>query len=159
MTGGDGPDPRRSDSGWWDSGWWDSDRSDSGDPNPSAPDQRAARVRVTAPRSSAAPAPSAPSLSRELAEQSEVGSVLLGSLVRSQLRLGIIVAGAFLTCLGGLGALAALGADLPWLPGLPLPWLLLAILPYPAAVVCAALYARASARNEEHFAELLRDEQ
>jgi hypothetical protein len=120
---------------------------------------RPQRVRVTAPRSRAAPAPLDPSLSHELAEQSEVGGVLLRSLIRAQLRLALVVACAFLTCLGGLGALAALGADLPWLPGLPLPWLLLAVLPYPAAIVCGALYARASARNEEHFAALLRDKE
>ncbi|MDQ4502761.1 hypothetical protein [Sinomonas sp. ASV322] len=115
---------------------------------------------MTAPRSNAAPAPVAPSLARELTEQSEIGEVLLRSLIRSQLRLALVVGGAFLTCLCGLGVLAALGASFPLLPGLPglsLAWLLLAVLPYPAAIACAAFYARASARNEEHFRELVRD--
>ena len=39
--------------------------------------------------------------------------------------------------------------------GLPLPWLLLGILAYPAVLVIAWVYVRAAQRNERHFAELV----
>ncbi|GAB3274538.1 hypothetical protein GCM10027449_12970 [Sinomonas notoginsengisoli] len=118
---------------------------------------RSKRVRVTAPLSSAARAPRTPSLSREVAEQSELGTVVLRSLLRSQLRLAALVAGAFLTAVAALWALSELGGDLPWLPGVPLGWLLIGVLPYPAAVVAAIAYYRAATRNEQRYADLLRD--
>ncbi|GAA2200629.1 hypothetical protein [Sinomonas flava] len=118
---------------------------------------RSKRVRVTAPVSSAAPAPRSPSLSREVAEQSDVGGVVLRSLMRSQLRLALVVAGAFLAAIGSVWAVSELAAQLPWLPGLPLVWLLIGGLPYPAAVVCGIAYYRAATRNEQRYAELLED--
>ncbi|BCT75696.1 hypothetical protein SCMU_15380 [Sinomonas cyclohexanicum] len=118
---------------------------------------RTKRVRVTAPLSSAARAPKAPSLSREVAEQSEIGSVVLRSLMRSQLRLAALAAGAFLVAVGALWAVSQLAGSLPWLPGLPLEWLLIGVLPYPAALLAGIAYFRAATRNEQRYAELLED--
>lgn len=118
---------------------------------------RTKRVRVTAPLSSAARAPKAPSLSREVAEQSEIGSVVLRSLMRSQLRLAALAAGAFLVAVGALWAVSQLAGSLPWLPGLPLEWLLIGVLPYPAALLAVIAYFRAATRNEQRYAELLED--
>lgn len=120
---------------------------------------RSRRVRVTAPLSSAAHAPRTPSLSREVAEQSELGSVVLRSLLRSQLRLAAVVAGAFLTAVGALWVVSELAGDLPWLPGVPLVWLLIGALPYPAAVLAGIAYYRAATRNEQRYAEFLQDRQ
>jgi len=39
--------------------------------------------------------------------------------------------------------------------GLPLPWLLLGVLAYPAVIVIAWVYVRAAQRNERRFAELV----
>ena len=118
---------------------------------------RSRRVRVTAPLSSAARAPQAPSLSREVEEQSELGGVVLRSLMRSQLRLASAVAGAFLAAVLTVWALSSIAAQLPWLPGLPLVWLLVGALPYPAAVLCGIAYYRAATRAEQRYAELLED--
>lgn len=118
---------------------------------------RSQRVRVTAPRSSAARAPRTPSLSREVAEQSELGSVVLRSLLRSQFRLAALVAGAFLSAVGALWVASAAAGDLPWLPGIPLVWLLIGALPYPAALIAAVAYYRAANRTEQRYAELLED--
>ncbi|GAB4099191.1 hypothetical protein [Sinomonas halotolerans] len=130
-------------------------------PHGSFPARRAVdpsrRVRVTAPQSSAAPAPQPPPLSRELEEQSEVGGLVLRSLMRSQLRLASTVAGAFLAAIGAVWALSSLAERLPWLPGLPLVWLLVGVLPYPAAILCGAVYNLAANRTEERFTELLED--
>ena len=118
---------------------------------------RSRRVRVTAPLSNAAHAPRTPSLSREVAEQSDLGTVVLRSLLRSQLRLALLVAGAFLAAVGALWAVSELARDLPWLPGLSLEWLLIGALPYPAVVLAGAAYYRASTRSEQRYAELLED--
>lgn len=118
---------------------------------------RSKRVRVTAPLSNAARAPRTPSLSREVAEQSELGTVVLRSLLRSQLRLALLVAGAFLAAVGSLWAVSELGRNIPWLPGLSLEWLLIGALPYPAVVLAGIAYYRASTRNEQRYAELLED--
>lgn len=82
---------------------------------------------------------------------------MLRSLIRSQLRLAALVAGAFLTAVGALWAFSELGGDLPWLPGLPLVWLLVGALPYPAALLAGVAYFRAASRNEQRYAELLED--
>ncbi|MDQ4490458.1 hypothetical protein RBS60_09625 [Sinomonas sp. ASV486] len=112
---------------------------------------------MTAPLSNAARAPRTPSLSREVAEQSELGTVVLRSLLRSQLRLALLVAGAFLVAVGSLWAVSELGRNIPWLPGLTLEWLLIGALPYPAVVLAGIAYYRASTRNEQRYAELLED--
>jgi membrane protein implicated in regulation of membrane protease activity len=92
-----------------------------------------------------------------VAEQSELGGVVLRSLLRSQFRLAALVAGAFLTAVAALWIISEAAGDLPWLPGVPLVWLLIGALPYPAALVAAVAYYRAANRTEQRYAELLED--
>ena len=116
------------------------------------------RVRVTAPRS--VPVPAGPyTVSREVDEQTEVGELFIGSLIRSQLRLALVVAGGFLLILLGVPVLLAflpVIADLT-LFTVPMPWFLLGAGVYPLVIVCGALYVRSAARNEKRFLDLVDD--
>ena len=141
----------------------------SSDPRPASPDSSAAaasasaskqpeRVRVTAPRTAPASADSY-TVSRELDEQTEVGELFIGSLIRSQLRLALVVAGGFLLILLGVPVLLAflpVIADLT-LFTVPAPWILLGAGVYPLVIVCGALYERSAARNEKRFLDLVDD--
>ncbi|MDK1360310.1 hypothetical protein QNO00_08530 [Arthrobacter sp. zg-Y1219] len=116
------------------------------------------RVRVTAPRT--APASADPyTVSRELDEQTEVGELFIGSLIRSQLRLALVVTGGFLLILLGVPVLLAF---LPVIATLtlftvPAPWILLGVGVYPLVIICGALYVRSADRNEQRFLDLVDD--
>ncbi|MFE4543098.1 hypothetical protein [Arthrobacter sp. NPDC056727] len=112
------------------------------------------RVRVTAPRSAARPASGIEP--RESVEDSAVGQVFVRSLIRSQLRLALVVAGGFLLI---LGAFPLLLAAIPGLAdtrfaGIPLDWLLLGAGIYPVTGISAWLYIRSAARNEARYRDL-----
>ena len=93
----------------------------------------------------------------ELAEQTEVGDVLLRSLIRAQLSLAIRVFAVFGSVLLGLPALFATydGLDDLSLLGIPLPWVILGGAIYPLLVLMALLYVRQAERNERDFVELV----
>ena len=113
------------------------------------------RVRVVLADGARRPRPDA--AAREIEEQTPVGEVLVTGLIRTQLalavRLSLVVAALF----GIQPVLFALAPGLAHVSvgGLPLPWLLLGILAYPAVLVIAWVYVRAAQRNERHFAELV----
>ncbi|WP_314192833.1 hypothetical protein [uncultured Arthrobacter sp.] len=113
------------------------------------------RVRVTAPRSAARPTAEP----RESAEESAVGQVFVRSLIRSQLRLALVVAGGFLLILGAfpllLGALPGLAQTR--IAGIPFDWLLLGAGIYPVTGISAWLYIRSAARNEARYRDLTGD--
>lgn len=117
----------------------------------------AGRERVTAPHTPAAPLPVRTTVSQEVAEQSAVGEVMVRSLIRSQLRLGLVVASGFVAALLLCWALVA------WVPmfgswlilGIPAPWILLGVGVYPLIGVCAWLYVRAAAKNESRYRDLV----
>ena len=114
-----------------------------------------ARVRVTATGTSSGAAPF--SVSRELAEQSEVGELIIGSLIRSQLRLALVVGGGFLLILLGVPVLLAflpVVADLS-LWGVPAPWILLGVGVYPLVIGCGMLYILSAQRNENRYRDLV----
>jgi hypothetical protein len=112
------------------------------------------RVRVTAPRSAARPAAE----SREAAEESAVGQVFVRSLIRSQLRLALVVGGGFLLVLGAFPLLTAIpGLAESRIAGIPLDWLLLGAGIYPVMGVSAWLYIRSAARNEARYRDLAGD--
>jgi hypothetical protein len=117
---------------------------------------RPRRVVVTSPRTAAARRSRRP-LTREIDEQTEVGAVYMRSLIRTQLRLSLFVCTVLGCVVGGLPLLFLLvpGLRVMGLLGLPLPWIVLAGLIYPAFVVGAWLYVRQAERNERHFAELV----
>ena len=125
-----------------------------------AEDQAPRRVRVTAPRTAARATGASFPVSREMAEQSEVGQLFVASLIRSQLRLALVVAGGFLVILIGIPVLLTLfpGINAVTVLTVPLPWLVLGIGVYPLVFGCALLYIRSATRNEQRFQDLVDDE-
>ena len=130
------------------------------------------RVRVTAPRSFHPGGPAtAGSLTagaaagrtavetREAAEESDAGQVFIRSLIRSQLRLGIVVAAGFLLILLAFALLLGLVPGLAELriAGLPFDWVLLGAGIYPVIGLSAWLYVRTAARNESRYRDLAGD--
>jgi hypothetical protein len=94
---------------------------------------------------------------QEIEEQTGIGDVLVGGLIRAQLglalRLALLVGGLF----GALPLLFALAPSIgrARLFGIELPWLLLGVLPYPLLVGVAAVYVRLAERNEQDFVDLV----
>ncbi|XAS67826.1 hypothetical protein V3C33_00280 [Micrococcaceae bacterium Sec5.7] len=113
------------------------------------------RVRVRGPRSVARPAGD----SREAAEESEVGQVFVRSLIRTQLRLALVVAGGFLVivCAFPLMLAAVPGLAESRVAGIPFDWLLLGIGIYPVIGISAWLYVRTATRNEARYRDLAED--
>lgn len=115
------------------------------------------RVRVVAPRRQAHHVPAGTSVSQEVAEQTAVGEVMVRSLIRSQLRLALVVTAGF------MAALVVCWALVLWLPtftdwhiaGIPAPWLILAVGVYPVIGICAWLYIRAATKNENRYRDLV----
>jgi hypothetical protein len=94
---------------------------------------------------------------RDLLEQTQVGTVFLGALMRRQLRLSLAVTAAFLVGLGIQPVLPEIWpgyADSTVL-GLPLPWLVLGVLSYPLLVILGLLYVRRAEGIDDDFTDLL----
>lgn len=123
-------------------------------------DELPRRVRVTAPRTTGRGSGATFPVARELAEQSEVGRVFVASLIRSQLRLALVVAGGFLVILVSIPVLLSLFPDIHGVTVLTVPvsWLLLGLGVYPLVFGCALLYIRSATRNEQRFQDLVDDE-
>ncbi len=115
-----------------------------------------ARVRVTSSRRGARPARTRP-LSTDLDEQTELGDVYLDGLRRAQLRLGLSVLGLMVLGLGSFPLLLTLipATRTMTLAGVPLPWLVLGVLVYPAAWLLARAYVRQAERIEAEFADVI----
>jgi hypothetical protein len=114
-------------------------------------------VVVTSPRTSAVRRPPGRSALRALDEQDVVGELLVASLVRAQLLLALRVLAVLAVLLGGLPLLFALvpaSRDVQVL-GLPLPWLVLGVLVYPAMLLGGLVHLRLAERHERDFAELV----
>jgi hypothetical protein len=121
------------------------------------PSLAARRVAVRNPRGRALqPAPGERART-ELAEQTEVGEILLRSLTRAQLMLAMRIFAVFGFFLLGLPALFATHPGLAdyRIIGLPLPWLLLGGAVYPLLVLLGVLYVRQAERNERDFVEFI----
>jgi hypothetical protein len=120
--------------------------------DPAAPPRR---VRVTRPSALVAPPPIG--VAREIDEQTALGEVYVRSLVRSQLRLALVVLGVLGIALGGLPLLFDLFPESGrvHLFGVPLPWLVLGGLVYPALVAVGWFYVRQAERNEREFSDLV----
>ncbi|MDG3016194.1 hypothetical protein [Speluncibacter jeojiensis] len=118
----------------------------------------AERVRVTHPRTAAARRAAGRTPTREIAEQTDVGELYMGSLIRSQRRVALTVCGVLFAGIVAT-ALAPVAFD-SWgrirVAGLPLTWLVLGVGVYPALIGLAVVTARWAERNERAFARLLR---
>lgn len=93
----------------------------------------------------------------ELREQTEVGDVLLRSLIRAQFSLAMAVFAVFGCLLLGLPALFATSHTLARFRvlGIPLPWAILGGAVYPLLVVMGLIYVRQAERNEREFVEIV----
>ncbi|WP_374968671.1 hypothetical protein [Terrabacter sp. BE26] len=114
------------------------------------------RVRVTSPRTSAARTRSL-SVASEIDEQTRLGEVYITSLMRSQLRLALVV---LVVLAVTLGLLPLLFRTVPavaevQLLGVPLPWLLLTVTAFVEIILLGWFYVRRSERNEATFSDLL----
>jgi len=112
------------------------------------------RVRVTSTRRNAATRDLRP-LTRDLDEQSNLGEVYMSGLMSAQLRLSLLVLGFGAVGLGGLPLLFLLvpATRSLELGRVPLPWLVLAVVVYPVALVVARYYVRQSERIEKEFSD------
>ncbi len=122
------------------------------------------RVRVTAPRNTTAGAGLPPAAlpgadSRDAAEESDAGQVFVRSLIRSQLRLAVVVAAGFLLILVAFPLMLGLVPGLAdsTILGLPFDWVLLGAGIYPVIGLSAWLYVRTAARNEARYRDLVGD--
>lgn len=132
------------------------------------------RVRVTAPRSltprGTAPGSLTPGSSvlppawsaadsRDAAEESDAGQVFVRSLIRTQLRLGVVVAAGFLLILAAFPLMLGLVPGLAGstIAGLPFDWVLLGAGIYPVVGLSAWLYVRTANRNEARYRDLAGD--
>ena len=129
-------------------------------PHPPQP-ANIARVRVTAPRpgSPAASARPMPHHGTE-APTSDIAGVYVRSLIRSQLRLGVVFAVGFVVATALFVIAIALVPDLDttFVAGVPVSWLLLGAGVYPLAITVGGLYVRAASRNEARYRSLTEDE-
>ena len=114
------------------------------------------RVRVTSPRATATRRRRVTGAS-EIDAQTDLGEVYMSSLVRSQLRLAVLVLAALAVLVAGLPLLFTVAPALVdvHVVGVPLPWLLLAGGVYPFLLLLGWLYVRAAERNERDFAEVV----
>lgn len=118
---------------------------------------RPRRVTVTSPRSGTRRLVPRGEAARDIDEQTQLGEVYVVSLVRTQLRLALSVCSVFGCLLGGLPLLFAVQPELREVRalGVPLAWLLLGVVVYPALILGGWLYIRQAERNERDFAELI----
>ncbi len=115
------------------------------------------RVAVTSPRTAAVRRPPGRAALQALDEQDRVGELLVRSLVRAQLALALRLLTLLAVLLGGLPLLFSVvpaTRDVVVL-GLPLPWLVLGVLVYPALVLGGAVHLRLAERHERDFVELV----
>ncbi|WP_270887186.1 hypothetical protein [Pedococcus sp. 5OH_020] len=122
--------------------------------DPGAPPRR---VRVTSTRREATTRSVAQPLTRDIDEQSNLGEVYMAGLMQAQLRLALMVLAFGAAGLGGLPLLFVMVPATRTLEfrAVPLPWLVLAFVVYPVAVVVARYYVRQSERIEAEFSDVV----
>jgi hypothetical protein len=93
----------------------------------------------------------------DIDDQTALGDVYLGSLLREQLYLAVRILGLLALTVGSLPLLFHLFPGLAGLDvaGLPLAWLLLGVLVYPWLLLLGFRFVRRAESNERDFAVLL----
>lgn len=116
------------------------------------------RVRVTSPRATARRSRLV-RVTAEIDAQSVIGDVYMRSLVRAQLRLALTVIGVVGSALGSLPLLLTLApaARQVELFGIPVLWLVLGVIVYPALLGAGWWYVRQAERTEAAFVDLVDD--
>ena len=115
------------------------------------------RVRVTSPRVGAPRRVPVRPVTTDIDEQTRLGELYMATLIRAQWRLSISVLASAAMMLGGLPLLFLF---LPATQSLnigpiPLPWLILGVLIYPAVWLAGRYYVRQSEHIEREFTELV----
>jgi hypothetical protein len=94
----------------------------------------------------------------EFDERTALDTVSISTLIRVQRRLAILVcalvAGA-LSSVAGLGAISPRLTHARWF-GVPVAWVLFAVLMYPVLILLGLYAVRQAERNEKAFTELVR---
>jgi len=93
----------------------------------------------------------------DIDEQTRLGELYMSTLIRAQWRLSMSVLASATMMIGGLPVLFLLvptTRDLSIGP-VPLPWLILGVLVYPAIWLAGRYYVRQSEQIEHDFAELV----
>ncbi len=111
------------------------------------------RVRVTGPPRRRTPA----ARTADIDDETLLGEVYMGSLLREQLRLAVGVLTVLALTLGLLPLAFHLFPRLAGVEvlGAPLAWVLLGVLAYPTLLLLGWAYVRRAERNERDFAELV----
>jgi uncharacterized membrane protein (DUF485 family) len=114
------------------------------------------RVRVTSPRTGATRQRRVTGAS-EIDAQTDIGEIYMTSLLRSQLRLAVLVLLALVVLVAGLPVLFLLAPGLldAQVLGMPVPWVLLAFAVYPVLLGLGWVYVRAAERNERDFTDVV----
>ncbi|MCD4523405.1 hypothetical protein [Nocardioides sp. cx-173] len=114
---------------------------------------RPERVRVSGPPRRHLPR----ARTGDIDDETQLGRVYLGSLLREQLRLAMRTIALLVLTVGSLPLAFHLAPRLSdvHIAGMPLAWLLLGGLVYPLLVVLGWSYVRRAERNERDFADLM----
>lgn len=114
------------------------------------------RVRITNPLTAASPHVRR-SVAQEIDESTAVGEVYMRSLIRSQLRLALLVLFTLMLSVGIMPIVFILFDSVTTyrVAGIPLPWWILGLVVYPFLLVLGWLYVRQAERAERDFAELV----
>jgi hypothetical protein len=117
-------------------------------------------LSAPAPAPAPAPDPVRPQASpaiRDLEEQTAVGIVFLGALLRRQLALSLRVAASVVVLLGSQPLLAWFWPGYTQIEVLsvPLPWIVLAVGSYPVMIACGLYYVRHAEAIDHEFSELM----
>jgi len=124
---------------------------------PSEPPGPQKRVRVTSPRMGAPRRGPVRPVTIDIDEQTRLGELYMTALVRAQWRLSMKVLASGTVMIGGLPLLFLfVPATLAVHVGpIPLPWLILGVLVYPAVWLTGHYYVRRSEQIEREFTELV----
>ncbi|SDX37041.1 hypothetical protein SAMN05421504_1021185 [Amycolatopsis xylanica] len=122
-------------------------------PQPELPKIKRTRVILADPRQSAGTLRARV----ELEEQTSWGELLIKDLVKAQLKTGMLLWGLVIVLLGSLPALFYFlpGFGRVTLIGVPLPWLLLGVAPFPLLFGVGIWYNRLAERHERDFVDMI----
>lgn len=124
---------------------------------PSQPPGPQKRVRVTSPRMGAPRRGPVRPVTMDIDEQTRLGELYMTALVRAQWRLSVSVLASATVMIGGLPLLFLLvpGTLSVHVGPIPLPWLVLGLLLYPAVWITGRYYVRHSEQIECEFTDLV----
>jgi hypothetical protein len=115
------------------------------------------RVRVTSPRMGAPRRGLVHAIKADIDEQTPLGELYMATLIRAQWRLSMSVLASATVMIGGLPLLFLLvpATRTLHLGPIPLPWLIVGVLIYPAVWLAGHYYVRQSEQIEREFTELV----